>query len=98
MIYQPRSIQPTYKSIDANSVEEISLVMNTSDRVNAYRLTIYDMENNLFYQGEKEDFAVELYNGDTGFIELPTEIGLQNGSDYKWIANMLVSIFVVNNT
>ncbi len=88
MIYQPRSIQPTYKSIDANSVEEISLVMNTSDRVNAYRLTIYDMENNLFYQGEKEDFAVELYNGDTGFIELPTEIGLQNGSDYKWIARL----------
>lgn len=88
MIYQPRSIQPTYKSIDANSVEEISMVMNTSDRVSAYELTIYDMENNIFYKGNKEDFAVELFNGDTGFIELPTEIGLRNGSDYKWVARL----------
>lgn len=88
MIYQPRSIQPTYKSIDANSVEEISLVVNTSDRVTAYQLTVYDWENNIIYQGEKEDFAVELYNGDTGFIELGREIGLENGKDYKWIAKL----------
>lgn len=88
MIYQPRSIQPTYKSIDANSVEEISMVMNTSDRISSYRLTIYDMENNIYYQGKKENFAVELFNGDTGFIELPQEIGLKNGSDYKWIARL----------
>ncbi len=77
MIYQPRSIQPTYKSIDANSVEEISLVMNTSDRVNAYRLTVYDMGNNIVYQSEKEDFPVELFNGDTGFIELLPNILLK---------------------
>lgn len=88
MIYQPRSIQPTYKSIDANSVEEISMVMNTSDRVNAYQLTVYDMENNLLYKSDKEDFAVELYNGDMGFIKLPTEMGLENGKDYKWVARL----------
>lgn len=88
MVYQPRSIQPTYKSIDANSIEEISLVVNTSDRVNAYRLTVYDWENNIIYQGDKEDFAVELYNGDTGFIELGSDIGLKNGNDYKWIARL----------
>ena len=84
MIYQPRSIQPTYKSIDANSVEEISLVVNTSDKVIAYKLTVYDWENNIVYQGDKENFAVELYNGDTGFIELGTDIGLKNGNDYKY--------------
>ena len=50
MIYQPRSIQPTYKSIDANSIEEISLVMNTSDKVTAYRLTVFDWENNVIYK------------------------------------------------
>ncbi len=88
MVYQPRSIQPTYKSIDANSVEEISLVVNTSDKVTAYQLTVYDWENNIIYQGDKEDFAVELYNGDTGFIELGEEIGLQNGNDYKWTAKL----------
>ena len=88
MIYQPRSIQPTYKSIDANSIEEISLVMNTSDKVTAYQLTVYDWENNIIYQGEKKDFAVALYNGDTGFIELGQDIGLENGKDYKWIAKL----------
>lgn len=88
MIYQPRSIQPTYKSIDANSVEEISLVVNTSDKVIAYKLTVYDWENNIIYQGDKENFAVELYNGDTGFIELGTDIGLKNGNDYKWTARL----------
>lgn len=88
MIYQPRSIQPTYKSIDANSIEEISLVMNTSDKVTAYQLTVYDLDNNIIYQGSKENFAVPLYNGDTGFIELGRDIGLQNGKDYKWIAKL----------
>ena len=88
MIYQPRSIQPTYKSIDANSIEEISLVMNTSDKVTAYRLTVYDWENNVIYQGDKTDFAVALYNGDTGFIELGEDIGLENGKDYKWTARL----------
>ena len=88
MIYQPRSIQPTYKSIDANSIEEISLVMNTSDKVTAYRLTVYDWENNMIYQGDKTDFAVALYNGDTGFIELGSDIGLENGKDYKWTARL----------
>ena len=88
MIYQPRSIQPTYKSIDANSVEEISLVMNTSDKVTAYQLTVYDWDNNIIHQGSKENFAVPLYNGDTGFIELGRNIGLQNGKDYKWIAKL----------
>lgn len=88
MIYQPRSIQPTYKSIDANSVEEISLVVNTSDKVTSYRLTVYDWENNIIYQGNKTDFANDLYNGDTGFIELGSEIGLQNGNDYKWTARL----------
>ena len=88
VIYQPRSIQPTYKSIDANSVEEISLVMNTSDKVTAYQLTVYDWDNNIVHQGSKENFAVPLYNGDTGFIELGRNIGLQNGKDYKWIAKL----------
>lgn len=88
MIYQPRSIQPTYKSIDANSIEEISLVMNTSDKVTAYQLTVYDWENNIIHQGAKKDFAVALYNGDTGFIELGQDIGLENGKDYKWIAKL----------
>ena len=68
--------------------EEISLVVNTSDKVTAYKLTVYDWENNVIYQGDKEDFAVELYNGDTGFIELGTDIGLQNGNDYKWTARL----------
>ena len=88
MIYQPRSIQPTYKSIDANGIEEISLVMNTSDKVTAYRLTVFDWDNNLIYQGSKKNFAVPLYNGDTGFIELSSDIGLQNGKDYKWTARL----------
>ena len=88
MIYQPRSIQPTYKSVDANGNEEISMIMNTNDKVVAYQLTVYDMDNNIIYQGDKENFLTDLYNGDVGFIELNSQIGLQNGNDYKWIARL----------
>lgn len=88
MIYQPRSIQPTYKSIDGNEVGEISMVMNTTSYVSSYKITIYDMENNVVYAGNKTDFPDGLYNGDTGFINLPTSIGLQNGTDYKWTARL----------
>ena len=88
MIYQPRSIQPTYKSIDGNEVGEISMVMNTTNYVSSYKITIFDMDNNVFYEGNKTDFPDGLYNGDTGFINLPTSIGLQNGTDYKWTARL----------
>lgn len=88
MIYQPRSIQPTYKSIDGNEVGEISMVMNTTNYVSSYKITIFDMDNNVVYEGNKTDFPDGLYNGDTGFINLPTSIGLQNGTDYKWTARL----------
>ena len=43
MIYQPRGIQPIHKSIDGNQNNEISMIMNTTDYVSAYRLTIYNV-------------------------------------------------------
>lgn len=88
MIYQPRSIQPIHKSIDGTKQNEISMVMNTTDYVSAYKLTIYNMDNSVFYSGSKTNFADNLYNGDTGYIDLPTSLNLVNGKDYKWTARL----------
>lgn len=87
MIYQPRSIQPSWKSIDANAEAFISMIINTNNCATSYKLYIYDMENNLVYQSNKEDFPEPVYNGETAFIEIPTSL-LNNGSDYKWIARL----------
>ena len=88
MIYQPRNVQPTYKSIDGTQNNEISMIMNTTNYVNAYKLTIYDMSNNIFYNGSKTNFSSNLYNGDTGYIDLPSSLHLVNGTDYKWVARL----------
>lgn len=88
MIYQPRSIQPIHKSIDGTKQNEISMVMNTTDYVSAYKLTIYNMDNTVFYSGSKTNFDDNLYNGDTGYIDLPTSLNLVNGKDYKWTARL----------
>lgn len=88
MIYQPRSIQPIHKSIDGTKKNEISMVMNTTDYVSAYKLTIYNMDNTVFYSGSKTSFTDNLYNGDTGYIDLPASLNLVNGTDYKWTARL----------
>ena len=88
MIYQPRNVQPTYRSIDGTKNNEISMIMNTTNYVNAYKLTIYDMSNNVFYSGSKTNFSSNLYNGDTGHISLPSSLNLVNGTDYKWVARL----------
>ena len=86
MIYQPKSIQPSHKSIDGNSNNEISMVMNTTGYITSYKLTIYNMDNTVFYDGAKTDFNDILYNGETGYISLPSS--LVNGENYKWTAKL----------
>lgn len=88
MIYQPKSIQPSYKSIDGSVDNEISMVMNTTEYVTSYKLTIYNMDNTIFYDGAKTDFIDNLYNGETGYISLPSSLNLTNGKDYKWTAKL----------
>lgn len=70
MIYQPKNIQPTHRSIDGLKNNEISMVMNTTEYVDAYKLTIYNMDNTIFYDGAKTNFSDNLYNGETGYISL----------------------------
>ena len=88
MIYQPKNIQPTFESVDGNNNNEISMVMNTTGYVDAYQLTIYNMDNTVFYNGVKTNFSDNLYNGDTGYIQLPSSLNLVNGNDYKWTAKL----------
>lgn len=88
MIYQPKSIQPSYKSIDGSVNNEISMVMNTTEYVTSYKLTIYNMDNTIFYDGAKTDFTDNLYNGETGYISLPSSLNLTNGENYKWTAKL----------
>lgn len=90
MIYQPRSIQPTWKSIDATLNGRISMVVNTNNYVTAYRLTIYNMDNTIVYQGSKENFLDPVYNGEICFIDIPTS-SLSNGNDYKWTSRLYQS-------
>lgn len=87
MIYQPRSIQPTWKAVDADSNAQISMIVNTNNYINAYRLTIFNLDNTIKYQGEKTNFDENIYNGEACFIELPMS-ELTNGEDYKWIARL----------
>lgn len=53
MIYQPKNIQPTHRSIDGLKNNEISMVMNTTEYVDAYKLTIYNMDNTIFMMALK---------------------------------------------
>lgn len=87
MIYQPRSIQPTWKSIDANQNAKISMIANTNKYISSYKLTIYNMDNTIKYQGNIENFPNPVYNGDVCFIDIPTS-SLDNGENYKWIARL----------
>lgn len=91
MIYQPKNIQPTHRSIDGLKNNEISMVMNTTEYVDAYKLTIYNMDNTIFYDGAKTNFSDNLYNGETGYISLPNTLNLVNGENYKWTAKLYQS-------
>lgn len=87
-IYQPRNVQPFYKSIDATDNNIFSMEVSTNDKITAYRLKIWDFDNNVVYDGNSVTLDNELFNGDLLNIEVDNTIGLVNGNDYKWSARL----------
>lgn len=105
MIYQPRNIQPSYKSIDGTINNVFSMEVNTNMSITAYKLIILTYQNESFYNGDKVLLNEPIYNGEQLFVDVPSTIGLVNGYDYKWRlrlyqdeTDMLITYGVVSNT
>ncbi len=84
MIYQPRNIQPSYKSIDGLNNNNFTMEINTNISVIAYKLKILTSQNVDFFNGEKIILETPVYNGEQLVVDVPSSIGLINGNDYKW--------------
>lgn len=87
MIYQPRNVTPTKKSVDIRVLNQhLTMEISTNSSVIAYQLFILDWNNNQRYNGSKVNLSTPLYNGDTLYIEIPAPSisYLENGNDYKW--------------
>lgn len=91
MIYQPRNVQPSNRSIDVTESNNLSMEISTNTAVQYYQYTIFDFNNNQIYQSPELAILPPRYNGDTLKIPLgatiddtPESIGLINGKDYKW--------------
>ena len=98
MIYQPRNVQPSSNSIDADIDNTFTMEMQTNSYISAYQLSIIDFNNNPVYTGTKEILSEYLYNEDTLSIPVNTNFGLSNGVNYKWrtrlyqpLADMLIT-------
>lgn len=87
MIYQPRNVTPTKKSVDIRVLNQhLTMEISTNSSVIAYQLFILDWNNSQRYNGSKVNLSTPLYNGDTLYIEIPAPSisYLENGNDYKW--------------
>lgn len=86
MIYQPRNVTPTKKSVDIRVLNQhLTMEISTNSSVIAYQLFILDWNNNQRYNGSKVNLSTPLYNGDTLYIEIPAPSisYLENGNDYN---------------
>lgn len=87
MIYQPRNVTPTKKSVDIRVLDQyLTMEISTNSSVIAYQLFMLDWNNSQRYNGSKVNLSTPLYNGDTLYIEIPAPSVsyLENGNDYKW--------------
>lgn len=104
MIYQPRNVQPSSNSIDADIDNTFTMEMQTNSYISAYQLSIIDFNNNPVYTGTKEILSEYLYNEDTLSIPVNTNFGLSNGVNYKWrtrlyqpLADMLITYGLIQS-
>ena len=92
MIYQPRNVNPTQKSIDGDVLNNyFSMEINTNDKVVGYELTILNWDNTVRYVQDKVNLSTPLYNGDTLSFLIPSSFlkaNLENGFDYKWYVRL----------
>ena len=72
MIYQPRNVTPTKKSVDIRVLDQyFTMEISTNSSVVAYKLFLLDWNNDTRYTGDIEYLDTPLYNGDTLYIEIP---------------------------
>lgn len=102
MIYQPRNVTPTKKSVDIRILDQyFTMEISTNSKVVAYKLFILDWNNNERYNGPKVTLDEPLYNGDTLYIEIPAPSisYLDNGNDYKWCVYLYqeeINMYITN--
>lgn len=91
MLAQPTFMQPYSDAIDVESpINRISCQIN-SGKIIAYKIDIYHSSNVMAYSTGKitDDGQLPIYGnkGDASylFVDLPSDIGLVNGKDYKWV-------------
>lgn len=110
MIYQPRNVTPTKKSVDIRVLDQyFTMEISTNSSVIAYKLFLLDWNNDTRYTGEIEYLDTPLYNGDTLYIEIPHPTlndydFISNGNDYKWYVylyqdetNMLITNGIIQD-
>lgn len=84
MIYQPRNLQILKTSLDGLKENQLQYQIATNNKIIAYELFIYDLNNNIFYDSGKIKLTPNLYNNDILTILLPSSIKLVNGMNYRY--------------
>lgn len=84
MIYQPRNLQVLKKSFDGLKDNKLQYQIATNNKIIAYELFIYDVNNSLFYDSEKVKLNPNLYNNEILTVPLPSTIKLVNGNNYRY--------------
>lgn len=84
MIYQPRNLQVLKTSFDGLQENTLQYQIATNNKIIAYELFIYDLNNNLFYDGNRTKLTPNLYNNDILTVPLPSSINLVNGTNYRY--------------
>ncbi len=84
MIYQPRNLQILKSSFDGLKENKLQYQIATNNKIIAYELFIYDLNNNIFYDSGRIKLTPNLYNKDILTIPLPSSIKLVNGSNYRY--------------
>lgn len=84
MIYQPRNLQVLKVSFDGLEENILQYQLATNNKIIAYELFIYDLNNNLFYDSAKIRLSPNLYNNDILTVPLHSSINLVNGTNYRY--------------
>lgn len=84
MIYQPRNLQILKVSFDGLKENQLQYQIATNNKIIAYELFIYNLDNSVFYDSGKIKLDTSLYNNDILTIKLPSSIKLVNGSNYRY--------------
>ena len=84
MIYQPRNLQILKTSFDGLRDNQLQYQIATNNKIIAYELFIYNMNNSIFYDSTKIRLNPHLYNNDILTISLPSSLNLKNGTNYRY--------------